>query len=759
NGIKNLDFLKFVPSLEKLLARSNKINTLSHKIFNPLKNLKTLDVSSNPIHHLSYEAFSKLSNLYNLYLENIRLRRLDQINLTNSSNLQSLILRNNEITDLQRRNFEGLRELRLLDLSKNGISYIPNDTFVPLKNLTTLLFDDNRLTEFDASIICENTNIKELSFQSNQIHTMVDKSCIGGYKRLNIINFNNNSLDDRFSRALNAIKSEVLINLYDLNIGRNKIAHFPEVLLRATKSNLRFINIGFNKIGRIDVTKIISGFQYFNYIECKTNKRRICRYYSLNIAGSNLSYLESGTFAHIQDSMGALNLNDNKLKRLDISDLVNITNDILKHLHLANNYLTTITTKNNIQLKALSHLNLINNKIIDICWGSSLSTGAPNVQNLFSTREYLCCIVPPTVSYCTPYIEQDAFTTCSDILSHQSLQLFVWVVGSLALVGNAIVIYFQIFKVKKSSEPVPAMLITNLAFSDLMMAGYILIIGSVDLFYRNYYAANAEIWLRSFTCILACFLCCTASLMSVFMMITISIDRYIYIAFPYSNKNLSPSLTKWIITILWIFSIVFVSIPVGYSINANGDMRLYEYTSICMASNYNNYYYRIWLISYVVITLICWLITCFLYVHMFIAIYRTSKAVSAVSHNNSKRIAIRLFAIVITDLISWLPYYVYMAQIMVKPTIAGSVVLQFAIVLALPINSAINPYLYTVSSPTFIRSAKHRIIKWGCVTRIVPNNTKEIEIGINKDENIGLRTFSSKSNDNITASTKDCLSK
>ncbi|EDV19373.1 uncharacterized protein TRIADDRAFT_62192 [Trichoplax adhaerens] len=715
----------------------------------------------------------------NMYINNNGIKNLDFLKFVPS--LEKLILRNNEITDLQRRNFEGLRELRLLDLSKNGISYIPNDTFVPLKNLTTLLFDDNRLTEFDASIICENTNIKELSFQSNQIHTMVDKSCIGGYKRLNIINFNNNSLDDRFSRALNAIKSEVLINLYDLNIGRNKIAHFPEVLLRATKSNLRFINIGFNKIGRIDVTKIISGFQYFNYIECKTNKRRICRYYSLNIAGSNLSYLESGTFAHIQDSMGALNLNDNKLKRLDISDLVNITNDILKHLHLANNYLTTITTKNNIQLKALSHLqvdnngikilrsncffgytklysvSLIKNPLVQVSTASFLIT--PKLKQVFSTREYLCCIVPPTVSYCTPYIEQDAFTTCSDILSHQSLQLFVWVVGSLALVGNAIVIYFQMFKVKKSSEPVPAMLITNLAFSDLMMAGYILIIGSVDLFYRNYYAVNAEIWLRSFTCILACFLCCTASLMSVFMMITISIDRYIYIAFPYSNKNLSPSLTKWIITILWIFSIVFVSIPVGYSINANGDMRLYEYTSICMASNYNNYYYRIWLISYVVITLICWLITCFLYVHMFIAIYKTSKAVSAVSHNNSKRIAIRLFAIVITDLISWLPYYVYMAQIMVKPTIAGSVVLQFAIVLALPINSAINPYLYTVSSPTFIRSAKHRIIKWGCVTRIVPNNTKEIEIGINKDENIGLRTFSSKSNDNITASTKDCLSK
>ncbi|EDV19372.1 uncharacterized protein TRIADDRAFT_3740, partial [Trichoplax adhaerens] len=286
--------------------------------------------------------------------------------------------------------------------------------------------------------------------------------------------------------------------------------------------------------------------------------------------------------------------------------------------------------------------------------------------------------------------------TCSNILSHLSLKLFVWIIGILALFGNLTVLYINLYKIKQRTEPVPMLLITNLAVSDLMMAGYMLIIGSADLTYHDIYAFNAEVWLRSFTCVLACFLCCTASLMSVLMMITISFDRYIYIAFPYSAKRLSPQHAKVIILIQWMICFVFVGLPVAYSYKADGDLRIYEYTSICMASNFRNFHFRVWIIGYLTITLICWLTTCLMYSHMFIAIHNTSRAATSRAHDGGKRIAMRLFAIVITDLISWVPYYAYMIQVMIDPTDSGSVVLQFAIIVALPINSAINPYLYTM---------------------------------------------------------------
>ncbi|RDD37125.1 G-protein coupled receptor GRL101-like protein, partial [Trichoplax sp. H2] len=379
---------------------------------------------------------------------------------------------------------------------------------------------------------------------------------------------------------------------------------------------------------------------------------------------------------------------------------------------LANRCFKTFT-----KLKTLS---LVDNPLVQITASSFYLT--PELKEITSTREYLCCIVPATVGYCKPYIEQDAFTTCSDILSHYSLKLFVWVIGCLAFIGNLMVIYIQFFKVTNESEPVPMLLITNLAVSDLIMSIYMLIIGIADIIYHDHYAYNAETWLRSITCGIACFLCCFASLMSVLMMFIISIDRYIYIAFPYSTVKLSPYYAKVLMVISWLFCLIFVCIPTAYGLKTDGNHRLYRYTSICMASNVKNYYYRLWIIVYVSITLVSWLITCSLYAHMFIAIHKTAKATVSTASDSEKRIAIRLFAIIVTDLVSWLPYYFYTIQLLISPTSSGVIVLQFAVILALPINSAINPYLYTLTSPRIIKLIQRRIHNYTYLGRIEPRS-------------------------------------
>lgn len=275
--------------------------------------------------------------------------------------------------------------------------------------------------------------------------------------------------------------------------------------------------------------------------------------------------------------------------------------------------------------------------------------------------------------------------------------------------GNLTVLFLYVFKFKKRTEPVPILFITNLAISDLLMAVYILIIGSADIAYRGSYAKNAEEWLRSSTCFTATFLCCISSLMSVLMMVMISIDRYIYIAFPYSTKRISEYSAKIIILALWFFCIIFIGIPVVFGVGADGDLRLHEYTSICMASNRINEYYYAWLLAYTSITLICWLFTCILYSHMLIVIHRTSSNANNSSNDADKSIALRLFAIVLTDFLSWFPYYLYTIYTMTDSNAFLPVIFQFSVVLALPINSAINPFLYTLTSPTVTRLISRKI--------------------------------------------------
>ena len=59
-------------------------------------------------------------------------------------------------------------------------------------------------------------------------------------------------------------------------------------------------------------------------------------------------------------------------------------------------------------------------------------------------------------------------------------------------------------------------------------------------------------------------------------------------------------------------------------------------------------------------------------------------------------IAIRLSLILITDLLTWLPVYVIVALTLIDGHL-NVFILQFAIILAIPINSAINPYIYTAT--------------------------------------------------------------
>ncbi|EDV19368.1 uncharacterized protein TRIADDRAFT_733, partial [Trichoplax adhaerens] len=365
----------------------------------------------------------------------------------------------------------------------------------------------------------------------------------------------------------------------------------------------------------------------------------------------------------------ARNMAVNNVRKIDSDTFYGLEN--LKYIKMANNGLTVI------QSGAFQNLS--------------------NLQKIYSTRQHLCCLVPATVVFCTPFVGRDRFTTCADLLGHTVLQILVWVIGGLALVGNSIVLFIYIFKIKKRNEPVPILLITNLAVSDLLMASYTLIIGSADLRYRGSYAKNAENWLQSSPCLIATFLCCISSLMSVLMMLMISIDRYIYIAFPYSTKRISEDSAKFIIGILWLCSIAFIGLPVAFSINAEGDRRLHAYTSICMASNRTNKFFYGWLLAYTSLTLICWLITCTLYGHMLIVIRRTSTDANNNSSSDAdKRIALRLFAIVLTDFISWCPYYIYIIFMISDANAYMPVTFQFAVILALPINSAINPFLYTL---------------------------------------------------------------
>ena len=313
-------------------------------------------------------------------------------------------------------------------------------------------------------------------------------------------------------------------------------------------------------------------------------------------------------------------------------------------------------------------------------------------------------MVPAKIKLCQPNMDSDELSSCESLLSHLSQKLFIWIVGVLAIVGNLLV-FIQNHSIRnRRGSMVPVFLINNLAFSDLLMAMYLMIIIVADIaFSTGDYGLNSETWLSNPFCLIACFLANASSLTTVLLMVVICSDRYICLVYPLSSKRMTITTSRIAIIILWCLSLTFSVAPVILSINMPGYQRLYTYNSMCMANNYLMDYYWAWMFSYLSIILIAWIAMTILYTRLFIAIQRSGKNLRKSVATDNKVIAIRLALILITDLASWVPYYYVNLNGLLTSGRVDIIALQFVGIFSLPINSAINPYLYTLTNIEIIK--------------------------------------------------------
>ncbi|EDV21542.1 expressed hypothetical protein [Trichoplax adhaerens] len=479
----------------------------------------------------------------------------------------------------------------------------------------------------------------------------------------------------------------------------------------------------------------------------------------IHLNNCNISSIPQKAFAF--DSLRILSLDGNSICEFDMVDISNKDENILTDLSLSNNKLEKIYSSLSIRYGNLKKLNISGNIIEELCY-QAIAKLFPNVREIdasrnkistlqercfrglsslqkldlrknwlgevsresfygpsklveiLTNRPYFCCIIPAKILSCKPSMISDTLSSCQHLLAHISLQFFIWLVGILAFLGNIFVIVrnLRIIRAKKKNkaDKVNLFLINNLAISDFIMSIYLFIIGFANLVYSNQglYGIRSEKWLRHPLCAVSCTLMTTSSIVSVFLMVVISIDRFITIVYGLEGKKLSRFYSRLIIGIIWLGGFTFALIPSLFSINQPGNKRLYTFNSMCMPSNYENPDYRVWMIAYIVSTIIAWIITCSLYIRLFIYIRDTGKAVTQATNRKAKArkdkmIALRLFIILITDLISWVPYYIVNFAGFASSDGVDVITLQFIGIFALPINSALNPYLYTLTSAAVIK--------------------------------------------------------
>ncbi|CAH3166584.1 unnamed protein product, partial [Pocillopora meandrina] len=306
----------------------------------------------------------------------------------------------------------------------------------------------------------------------------------------------------------------------------------------------------------------------------------------------------------------------------------------------------------------------------------------------------------------------DNFASCHSMFRNLAPRRSLWVVGLLSLLGSVFVVGWQYFF--PDNNMVQSIMLVNLGISDGIMGIYLIIIGIKDLQWSGEYYLHDYEWRTGWFCHFNGAMSVLSSEVSVMMISLIAWDRLKNIVFPYTFAKITPRQTRIMCAVIWLVGGIMAFLPLS-GMRYFGDwyygknvvclpLQLspqlqegWEFsTSIFIIFNFSLFIFI--MIAYLAILLKSWSSSRRLGAHGTVREIR-ARAQSAQA-KRERALAKRVFFIILTDFLCWIPIIAIGIKSHVEKTFdpPGDLAVWIA-VFALPINSAINPLLYTLSTP------------------------------------------------------------
>uniref|UniRef100_A0A3B4ADL5 G-protein coupled receptors family 1 profile domain-containing protein n=1 Tax=Periophthalmus magnuspinnatus TaxID=409849 RepID=A0A3B4ADL5_9GOBI len=300
----------------------------------------------------------------------------------------------------------------------------------------------------------------------------------------------------------------------------------------------------------------------------------------------------------------------------------------------------------------------------------------------------------------------DAFNPCEDIMTTVSLRVLIWVISVLALLGNTAVLLVLLGT--RAKLTVPRFLMCHLAFADLCMGVYLVVIATVDMFTRGKYYNYAIDWQTGLGCSAAGFFTVFASELSVFTLTAITLERWHTITHALRlDRKLRLRHACFVMTGGWVFALIAALLPtLGVS--------SYGKVSICLPMDVESILAQIYVVSLLLLNVLAFLCVCACYLSIYLTIRNPS---SAHAHADT-RIAKRMALLIFTDFLCMAPISFFALSAALKLPLITVTDAKFLLVLFYPINSCSNPFLYAFCTRTFRRDFFVMAARFGvCKTR------------------------------------------
>ena len=309
---------------------------------------------------------------------------------------------------------------------------------------------------------------------------------------------------------------------------------------------------------------------------------------------------------------------------------------------------------------------------------------------------------------------KDEFSSCSDLMKNKGVQICVWILGLTALVGNLLVILLRVFV--KEDNKVHSFLLTNLAISDLLMGVYLLIIAFKDVQWQGEYFKHDVNWRSGLTCAFTGVLSMASSEISVLMLTLITTDRLICIVFPFKMRRINRKRSFIIVGGIWVFGTMISIIPTlgfDYFFDKKRDVGFYGKSAVCLPLQLSTERQAGWEYAvsiFIILNFVSFMYILTAYTAMYLRVKGVAKQVRSTNMKRESKMARRMMLIVLTDFLCWMPIIVIgLLSLLGKFHDPEKQAYVWIAVFVLPVNSALNPILYTFSTPRVKRKVGEHI--------------------------------------------------
>ncbi|XP_067644022.1 lutropin-choriogonadotropic hormone receptor isoform X2 [Eurosta solidaginis] len=303
------------------------------------------------------------------------------------------------------------------------------------------------------------------------------------------------------------------------------------------------------------------------------------------------------------------------------------------------------------------------------------------------------------------YPMPNALNPCEDVMGYQWLRISVWIVVALAVVGNVAVLVV-ILSIRSESPSVPRFLMGHLAFADLCLGLYLLLIAAIDAHSKGAYFNHAYDWQYGAGCQVAGFLTVFAAHLSVFTLTIITIERWMAITRAmHLNKRIKIRAASMIMAAGWLYSIAMSLLPLFGISN-------YSSTSICLPMEIRDIYDTIYLVAILGSNGCAFVIITICYAQIYLSLGEETRHAHS-AHRGEMTIAKKMALLVFTNFSCWAPIAFFGLTALAGYPLINVTKSKILLVFFYPLNSCADPYLYAILTSQYRTDLYALLSKFG----------------------------------------------